>query len=233
MSYDLWYWAGLPGRGEFVRIALEAGGIPYRERGREEGTDVAEQLERYDSTPPYAPPWLDTGELVLAQTANILLYLGDRHGLAPKDAKGKLWVNQLQLTIMDMVAEAHDTHHPIADGAYYEEQKEAAKQAAEQFRGERMPKFFRHFAKTLNGERKFFAGEAWSYADTSFYVLMSGLEFAFPQRMATLRPEYRSLFEHRDRVGELPELQDYLASDRCLPFENGLFRHYEELDASA
>ncbi|MBZ6379753.1 glutathione S-transferase [Pacificimonas flava] len=231
MTYDFWYWPGIPGRGEFARIALEAGGIPYRERGRDEGADVWAKRDSYDATPPYAPPWLDTGELVIAQTANICLFLGDEHGLAPDGRKGRLWTHQLMLTIMDVTAEAHDTHHPIASSAYYDEQKDAAARRAEQFRKERIPKFLVHFQKAL-GTDLLFGGVTWSYADTGFYVLMSGLCHAFPKRMAALEDEFRPLFAHRDRIAKLPELQDYFKSERCLPFGEGIFRHYPELDGA-
>jgi glutathione S-transferase len=231
MSYDLWYWPGIPGRGEFVRITLEAGGIAYRERGREPDADITSQLKQYQDTQPFAPPWLDTGELVIAQTANILLFLGKRHGLAPLDDKGRFWTNQLQLTIMDMTAEAHDVHHPVSVSAYYEDQKAAAAQAAASFRAERMPKFFTHFSKALSAHGGLFlCGERWCYADLGLYVLVSGLNFAFPRRMAALKADFPLLFDHHVRIAALPELQDYLASDRHLPFGDGIFRHYPELD---
>ncbi|MGB3722882.1 MAG: glutathione S-transferase [Pacificimonas sp.] len=230
MGYDFWYWPGIPGRGEFVRIALEAGGIAYKERGRDSDADIMGQRNGYEHTPPYAPPWLDTGDLVIAQTTNILLYLGEEHGLAPKDRKGRLWTNQLMLTIMDMVTEAHDTHHPVTAGADYEDQKQAALGAADAFRADRMPKFFTHFQKAL-GDRPFFNGDKWSYADLGFFVLMRGLCHAFPKRMAAVEPDHVPLFAHRDRMAGLDALTAYLASDRCLPFGNGLFRHYPELDA--
>src|SRR3954468_15526675 len=128
MTYDLWYWPGIPGRGEFVRLALEAGGIPYRDRARSEGERglIADMKARADQ-PPFAPPYLVAGRRVIAQTANILLFLGEKHRLAPASESGRLWTNQLQLTIADMVAEAHDVHHPVAAGLYYEDQKKEAR----------------------------------------------------------------------------------------------------------
>src|SRR5205085_11594340 len=80
--------------------------------------------------PPFAPPFLRAGKRLIGQTANILLYLGGRHGLAPRDDAGRLWVHQLQLTIADLVVEAHDTHHPVGSGLYYEEQKPESKRRA-------------------------------------------------------------------------------------------------------
>ena len=140
MTYELWYWNGIPGRGEFVRLALEAGGIPYRERAREPGGDVTTLIDDMQSArkhPPFAPPYLVAGKMTLGQTANILLYLGEKHGLAPDSLEGRLWVNQLQLTIGDMVAEAHDTHHPISASEYYEDQMEEAARRPPVFRGAR------------------------------------------------------------------------------------------------
>jgi glutathione S-transferase len=229
MTYDFWYWPGIPGRGEFVRIALEAGGIAYRERGREDGADVWAKRDSYSRTPPFAPPWLDNGELVIAQTANILMFLGERHGLAPDDVKGRFWTSQLMLTIMDVTAEAHDTHHPVDASAYYDDQKAEAKRAATVFREQRIPKFLDHFTKALGGA-EYFGGDRWSYADTGFFVLMSGLNHAFPRRMVALSGDYPTVFTHWDRIAALPELRDYFASDRCLPFGEGIFRYYPELD---
>jgi len=116
MPYELWYWPGIPGRGEFVRLALEAGDIPYRDRARSEGERglIADMKARGDQ-PPFAPPYLVAGRRVIAQTANILLFLGEKHRLAPASESGRLWTNQLQLTITDLVAEIHDSHHPRLD----------------------------------------------------------------------------------------------------------------------
>ncbi|MCV6905585.1 MAG: glutathione S-transferase, partial [Achromobacter xylosoxidans] len=168
MTYDLWYWDGIPGRGEFVRLALEAGGIPYRERAREPGSDedaLVKDMLSDRKHPPFAPPYLVAGKMTLAQTANILLFLGEKHGLAPASVEGRLWVNQLQLTIADMVAEAHDTHHPISASDYYEDQKEEAARRARDFREARIPKFLGYFERVLTGPDAWLAGgKRWSYA---------------------------------------------------------------------
>ena len=37
MPYELYYWPGIQGRGEFVRLALEAAGAPYVDVARERG----------------------------------------------------------------------------------------------------------------------------------------------------------------------------------------------------
>ena len=236
MTYDLWYWDGIPGRGEFVRLALEAGGIPYRERARDPGADEGTLIEDMRSArkhPPFAPPYLVAGKMTLGQTANILLFLGEKHGLAPVSLEGRLWVNQLQLTIADMVAEAHDTHHPISASDYYEDQKEEAARRARVFREERIPKFLGYFERLLDGTDAWLAGGGkWTYVDLSLYHLVDGLLYAFPKRMATVAADYPNVFALHERVTALPELQAYFASGRRLPFGEGIFRRYRELDAA-
>lgn len=232
-GYRLWYWPTIQGRGEFVRLALEAGGIAYEDSARTHGikamlTDMAAHVP----FAPFAPPYLVADGRAVAQVADILLYLGDRHGLAPGDAAMRYGLHQLQLTVADLVAEAHNVHHPVAAMAYYEEQKPEAARAAAQFRDERMPKFLDHFeAATRAVAGEWVAGERWSYVDTSLFQVIAGLRYAFPRRMATLAPRYAGLVALHDRVAALPGVSAYLASERRLPFsEEGIFRHYPELD---
>jgi glutathione S-transferase len=236
MAYDLWYWPGIPGRGEFVRLALETGGIAYHDRAIEAGEKgmaaIGADIERPRDTPPLAPPYLVSGKMVIAQTANILLYLGEKHGLAPEGIAERLWVNQCQLTIADMVAEAHDTHHPIASGTYYEDQKPEAKRRAEDFRETRMPKFLGYFEEALARQGDWLAGAKWSYADTSLFQLVEGLRFAFPKRMKTLEKDLPHVVKLHDAVQEIPGIKAYLASGRRQAFSEGIFRHYPELDAA-
>ena len=173
--YDLWYWTGIPGRGEFVRLAMEAAGIPYRDRARDEGDDaLSKHLEGMKDHPAFAVPLLEGRGVKIAQTANILLYLGETHELAPQDVTGRLWVHQLQLTIADVVAEAHNVHHPIGASLYYEDQKDAAKQAAKQFRDERIPAFLGYFERSA-GKQDWMVGNTWTYADTSLFQMIEGL----------------------------------------------------------
>jgi glutathione S-transferase len=231
MAYDLWYWTGIPGRGEFVRQALEAGGITYRDCAREQG-DAAMIADMKTRVPePFAPPYLVAGERVIAQTANILDWLGRHHGLAPKDEAGRLAALQYQLTIADMVVEAHDAHHPIGSGLYYAEQKPEAARRAEDFRDNRMPKYLGYFERAL-GRHDWLVGERWSYADLSLFHLFDGLRHAFPRRMKHVEADAPRLVAHHLRVAGLPEFADYLVSDRRLPYGDGLFRYYAELDAA-
>ena len=231
--YDLWYWPGFPGRGEFVRLALEQAGAPYRDRAAAEGAAaLMADLKTDRGEPPFAPPYLVADGQTIAQVANILLYLGERHGLAPEGVAGRLWVNQCQLTIADAVAEAHDVHHPVSTSAYYEDQKAEAARNAAGFRAERMPKFLGWFERVLAARGEWLAGEAPSYADLSLFQLVEGLRFAFPVRMAAIEQDYPKLVALHARVAALPRIAAYLASDRRQPFGEGIFRHYPELDGA-
>lgn len=230
--YDLIYWSGIPGRGEFVRLVLEEAGAPYRDVGREEGDEaVAAWLYGQGSGyPAFAPPILQHGDLVLAQTAAICDYLGRRHGLVPEDEAGRAQALQVQLTVADAVLEAHDTHHPISAALYYEEQREAALQRAGHFTKERLPRFLGYFEGALRDG--WLVGGRLSHADLSLFQLLCGLEYAFPkafERAATATPGLLAL---RDRVAERPRIAAYLASPRRIPFkQQGIFRRYPELDS--
>ncbi|HKY81779.1 MAG TPA: glutathione S-transferase [Sphingobium sp.] len=234
MPYDLWYWPGIAGRGEFVRLTLEACGISYRDRARTDGEKaLIADMARHDAGPAFAPPYLTTDDGTIAQTANILFYLADRHDCGPSEAKARYWLSQVQLTIMDMVAEAHNAHHPVAASLYHEEQKPEALRAAQAFRMERIAKYIAYFDRALGAEPgDWLAGSRWSYADLSLFHLVAGLHYAFPLRMATLAGEHPRVEALHERVAKLPELQDYLGSSRRLPFNNqDVFRHYPDLDA--
>lgn len=238
-TYELYYWPPLPGRGEFVRLILEDAGVPYLDVGRlpeEEGGGVEAILRVYrgegEGHPAFAPPVLKAGELVLAQMPNICLYLARRHGLAPEGETGWLLANQLQLTLADLVNEVHDTHHPLGVSLYYEDQKPAAKQRSKLFLEQRLPRFLRYFARVLehNGG-EVLVGDRVSYVDLSLFFVLRGLEYAFPRAFARQSAEVPQLLALRDRVAARPGIAAYLASPRCLPFnEDGIFRHYPELD---
>jgi glutathione S-transferase len=231
--YDLWYWAEIPGRGEFIRLTLEAARIPYRDRAREEGSDaLVRDMAQRSGRRPFAPPYLVAGDLCIAQTANILLFLSDRHRLGPEDEAGRYFAHQLELTIVDAVEDAHDVHHPVAGSLYYEDQKVEALRAAEAFRSQRIPKYLDYFERVLGDRGSWLLGQGWCHADLSLFQLVEGLSYAFPQRMRTIAPDFPKTVALRDRVKSLPELTDYLASERRIPFnEDGIFRHYPELDA--
>ncbi|HEY2708504.1 MAG TPA: glutathione S-transferase [Caulobacteraceae bacterium] len=239
MTYELHYWPSIQGRGEFVRLALEEAGVEYIDVARcppsEGGGERAlVQIMGQLDPPPFAPPILVFERRVIAQTANILLFLGERHGLAPSDEGGKLWVNQLQLTLADLVDEAHNTHHPIGGGLYYEDQKEEALRYAANFRKERMPKYLRYFERILEGGGESgagLAGEALCYADLSLFQVVRGLQSAFPNTMKALAPKLEEVLALVERVERRPRLATYLASARRIPFnQQGIFRHYPELD---
>ncbi|HEX5340856.1 MAG TPA: glutathione S-transferase family protein [Duganella sp.] len=230
--YQLFYWPGLQGRGEFVRLALEEAGVPYvdvaRQRGGMPKMMASLDGEQYEH-PSFAPPVLQAGELLIGQTANILMYLGAKHKLAPRSEQGRLWANQLQLTIADIVNEAHDTHHPISTNLYYEDQKKEAKARAKDFREQRVPKYLDYFEGVVRGP--FALGPRLSYVDLSLFQLIEGLRYAFPKAMVRLEPSYPKLIALRDKVAARPNIAAYLQSKRRIPFnETGIFRRYPELD---
>jgi glutathione S-transferase len=232
MSYELFYWPTIQGRGEFVRLALEEAGAGYVDVAREPG-GMKRMLALLKSAgqPPFAPPFLKAGELMIGQSANILMYLGQHHDLAPRDEGGRLWTNQLQLTIADLVAEAHDTHHPVASGLYYEDQKPEAKRRAADFTGNRIPKFLGYFSRIL-GDREALVGDRLSYADLSLFQVMDGLRYAFPKAAARAAEAFPNLAALHGRVARRPNIAAYLASPRRLPFnQEGIFRRYPELDS--
>jgi glutathione S-transferase len=238
MTYELYYWPEIQGRGEFVRLALEQAGADYVDVARREGDDLPGLMHyMQDGTvpqPPFAPPYLKAGDLLIGQTANILLFLGDRHGLAPQDEAGRFWTHQLQLTIADFVVEVHDTHHPIGSGLYYEDQKPEAKRRAADFLAHRLPKFLGYFERVMArnpaGDTHM-VGDAVTTADLSMFQMIAGLRYAFPKAMARVGPKHPRLAALHDRVAALPRIKAYLDSPRRIPFNPmGIFRHYPELD---
>ena len=235
MTYRLWYWPTIQGRGEFVRLPLEAAGIAYRDCAREAGAEaLMANMKSHARHGPFAPPYLELDGMVIAQVANILLYLGERHALAPSAMAGRLWLNEVQLTIADLVAEVHNVHHPISVSSYYKDQKDAAIAAAKGFRQDRIPKFLGYFEAALAAsESDWLIGDSWSYVDTSLFQIVEGLRYMFPLRMAAIEHDYPNLIRIHHQVAELPGIAAYLASDRRIGFnEDGIFRHYPELDAA-
>jgi glutathione S-transferase len=238
-AYKLYYWPDIQGRGEFIRLALEQAEIDYIDVAREDEKDSGDSLTtilEHDTltTPPFAPPFLRAGQMLIGQTAAILLFLGDNHGLAPKNEAKRLWTHQLQLTINDCVSETHDTHHPLGASLYYEDQKPDAKRRAKLFRTERIPKFLSWFERVLernpDGDR-FLVGRLVSYADLSLFQLVEGLGYAFPRAMRHAIGSFPRLSTLHQSIGQLPHIKAYLESDRRIPFnESGIFRHYPELD---
>jgi glutathione S-transferase len=240
MRYELYYWPSIQGRGEFVRLALEEAQAPYVDvtrlpaRGRRPDMMALLAGGRVDR-PPFAPPFLRAGKQIVAQTANILLYLGRHHGLAPKDEAGMLWANELQLTIADLVSETHDSHHPIASSLYYEDQRAAAKRRSADFLKRRVPKYLGYFERVLQRNKSgdgYLIGARLTYPDLSLFQIVAGLRYAFPHAMKRLEKKHRRVVALHDRVATRPRIKAYLASDRRIDFnEDGIFRHYPALDA--
>jgi glutathione S-transferase len=238
---ELYYWPTIQGRGEFVRLLLEEAGADYVDVARTKGGMAAMMrfLDRKEAGPlPFAPPFVRVGDAIVAQTANILTFLAPRFGLAPDDEERRAEASQIQLTISDLVGEAHDTHHPIAGSLYYEDQKREATRRAADFVKARMPKYLGWLedvlARNRTSEGRWLVGDDCSYVDLSAFQVVEGLRFAFPNAMRRLERKVPHLVALRDRVATRPRIAAYLASKRRLPFnQDGIFRRYPELDTPA
>jgi glutathione S-transferase len=237
MPYELYYWPSIQGRGEFVRLALEEAGADYIDVARDskKGTAAMQSFMENSERPPFAPPFLRDGDFIIGQTAAILFYLGGKHDLAPQDEAGRLWTHQIQLTIADFVLEAHDTHHPIASGLYYEDQKEEAARRTQDFRDNRVPKYLDWFetilARNPEGRAHLVRGKI-TYADLSLFQVMAGLTYAFPKLMKRQLRTYPNVAALHHAVAKRPRIKAYLESPRRIAFnESGIFRKYPELDA--
>ena len=237
MRYELYYWPTIQGRGEFVRLALEEAGADYIDVARRPGKRGVPAMtkltdDRRSKRPPYAPPFIKAGKLVIAQTANILLYLGPRLGLAPRDEAGRLWAHQLQLTISDLVVEIHDSHHPVTTYLYYEEQRPAAKRRTADFWRYRVPKILGYFERVLaRSGGPHVLGRRLCYVDLSLFQIIEGLRYAFPKRMQRFEKKVPRLVALHDRVAKRPRIAAYLASKRRIPFSQwGIYRYFRELD---
>jgi glutathione S-transferase len=242
MAYELHYWPTIQGRGEFVRLALEAAGAPYIDvaRGPEESGQGTPELLRCleDETlvhPPFAPPFLKDGAVLVGQTAAILQYLAPSLKLVARSEPAKVWTQQIQLTVADMVTEAHDTHHPVGTGLYYEDQKPEALRRAQEFCTARLPKYMAWFERILvrntAGPRHLVGGKL-SYADTSLFQLVEGLQYAFPKATARELGHVPHVAALHARVAAIPKIAAYLRSPRRIAFnEDGIFRRYPELDS--
>ncbi len=238
MRYQLYYWPTIQGRGEFVRLALEEAGADYVDVARRAGRrGVAAMQKLVDgrrvARPPYAPPFLKAGRLVIAQSANILFYLGPRLKLAPRDEAGRLWAHQLQLTIADLVTEIHDTHHPVSGWLYFEQQREAAKLRTKDFWRYRVPKFLGYFERVLGKSGgPYILGRKLTYVDLSLFEIVEGLRYAFPKRIRRFERKVPRLVALHGRVARRPRIAAYLASKRRIPFSQwGIYRYFKELDS--
>ena len=233
MRYQLYYWPGIQGRGEFVRLAMEDAGASYDDVARKSGgMDKMMAMMERGAHPPFAPPFLKAGKLVIAQVAEILFYLGPTLKLAPRDEESRLWLHQLQLTVTDFVKEVHDTHHPLGGEFYYEDAKPEAKRFTQNFLKGRVPKYLGYFEAVLKKSRgPFLLGKKFSYADLSMFQLIEGLRYAFPKAMKRIERDVPRVVRVHDAVAERPNIKKYLASPRRIPFnESGIFRRYPELD---
>ena len=237
MTIELYYWPSIQGRGEFVRLALEAAGETYVDVARGPGGQARMLKLMGDKSlahPPFAPPFLVDGEVMIAQTAAILFYLGPRLDLAPPDEAGRLFTHQLALTLADLVDEAHETHHPVGVGLYYADQRPEALRRASEFRQQRIPKFLGYFERIMAANPvgdTHLVGRSLTYADLGLFQVVEGLRYAFPKAMRAGEHRWPRVIALRDQVAALPRIAAYLASDRRIAFNtDGIFRHYAELD---
>jgi glutathione S-transferase len=240
MAYELFYWPSIQGRGEFVRLALEAAGAAYvdvaRERGLGRGVKAMTAMLEGRAAPftPFAPPFLRDGDMLVSHVANILLYLGPRLKLAPADEASRAFAHGLQLTITDFIFEVHDTHHPISTNLYFEDQKKEAKARAAAFLAHRAPKYLGYFERVLADNPAGPAhavGDKLTTVDLSLFQVWAGLAYAFPRAFTGAEKLYPALAALVESVAAQPNVAAYLASDRRIPFnESGVFRHYPELD---
>jgi glutathione S-transferase len=240
MPYELYYWPTIQGRGEFVRLAFEDAGVDYvdvaRLKGPGRGVKALMRLMEAEDVaqPPFAPPILRDGDVLIGQTAAILFYLGPRIGLAPTDEAERLWLHQIELTVTDLVQEVHDTHHPVGSGLYYEEQKAEAQRRAREFRDNRIPKFLGWFERVIARNPRggsHLCGDRATYADLSVFQIVEGLRYAFPRAVERALAETPGVVALHRRVSQRPRIRAYLASERRIPFnEDGIFRRYPELD---
>lgn len=240
--YELYYWPSIQGRGEYVRLVLEAAEVPYVDVARlskEEGGGVDVMMAfmkgKREGAVPFAPPFVRAGELVVAQTAHACHFVARRAGLVPGDEASELAALQHALTIADLVAEAHDTHHPVGTNLYYEDQKDEARRRAESFRDHRMPKFLGYFERlathSASRDVPHLVGTALSYVDLSLFQTLEGLAYAFPNAFQRLAPKIPRLLALRDVVASHRPIARYLSSDRRIAFnEHGIYRRYPELD---
>jgi len=246
-KYELIYWPGMPGRGEHVRLALEEAGADYSDTAHSKsGMDIVTSTISPDNLgdelnpPPLAPPILKHGDLSISQTPNILMYLGPRLGLVPSadtDSTGQYHVNSLTLTALDGLSnEPHDVHHPIAVGAYYEEQKEEALKKAKDYRENRLPKFLGYFERVLSSKAskggQYLYGGSLTYADLVLFQAIDGVSFAFPNCSKKLKDsgKYDKVFALYERVKSRDNIKSYLESERRQKYSMGIYRHYPELD---
>ncbi len=236
MRYELYYWPDIQGRGEFVRLALEEAGASYVDVARQGKRGMAAMMrilgDKRSRRPPFAPPFLRAGRTVIAQTANILHFLGPRLKLAPRDEAGRLWAHQLQLTITDLVVEIHDTHHPVTSWLYYEEQKPAAKRRTRDFWRYRVPKFLGYFERLLaKSGGDYLLGRNLSYVDLSVFQIVEGLRYAFPKRMKRFERKVPRVVALHARIRRRPRIAAYMASERRIAFSQwGIYRYFKELD---
>jgi glutathione S-transferase len=233
MRYELYYWAGIQGRGEFVRLALEDAGADYVDVNRKRGDNAMMPFMRgkQEGALPFAPPFLKAGRMVIAQTATILAYLGPRLGLVPGGLSAEIYAQQLQATITDFLAEVHDTHHPISVELYYEQQRPTARKRTQAFREERIPKYLGYFENVLERGNGRQALSRHSYVDLSLFQVINGLDYAFPNTMRRMQKQIPRLRALAERIAERPHIAAYLESPRRIPFNtDGVFRHYPELD---
>lgn len=71
-----------------------------------------------------------------------------------------------------------------------------------------------------------------SYADLVLFQSLDGVEHAFPNAIGRFRKgkKFERVFALVERVRGVDGVREYLESERRLPYGDGIWRHYPELD---
>ena len=237
--YGLHYWPTIQGRGEFVRFALEYAGIRYIDVARDprqrrwRGGTARVTCGRRSTSSGVCAALSATVDMVIGQTFQHSSCFWDRIMRSRRSMRrAGGGTHQLQLTLADFVAEVHDTHHPIGVGLYFEDQRaEAGRRARVSRRAcAEIPRLLRARGRGNPAGSGLLVGQDVTYADLSLFQVVAGLRYAFPKMMAKIGPIAAARRIARS-IADEPRIASYLASSRRIAFnEEGIFRHYAELD---
>lgn len=188
-EFKLFYWPGMLGRGEFMRLLFHETQTPYEEVFKDKSFEEAKQMGYGRGKKHFAFPVIEHGDIVLSQTPVICRYLGKKldHGrLYPKTEKDRLQAEVLMAGVVDVVEEGCRAWHPIDYNATYDSQKEQAKPFIEYYKKKRLPRWLDFFETTLkdnyseNGELVF-VGKQISWVDLCIFHFVDGNMLECPE----------------------------------------------------